>query len=129
LAHNIFEGGALARQLSSSHIQPRSLSGYQDFFRQNSNPETGWLEVNIGGGRDRDKEDKWEKAWVAFENRSLSFSQQAGGNFYLKVPMDQVLSFRTDVRFLFAVFDVSRYNHIFYMRVYFLVIPHALSGI
>ena len=28
-----YTGGQMTRQLSSSHVTPRSMSGYQDFFR------------------------------------------------------------------------------------------------
>ena len=89
-------GSTLSRQLSSSHIQPRSLSGYQDFFRQNSNPETGWLDVMISDSAGHTKQDKWEHAWVAFENRNLSFSHEAAGSYHYKVPMDLVMSFKID---------------------------------
>jgi len=44
----------------------------------------------------RSKEDKWEHAWVAFENRNLSFAREAAGEYYHKVPMDLVLSFKID---------------------------------
>ena len=89
----------MSRQLSSSHIQPRSLSGYQDFFRQNSNPEGGWLEIKIGAGHGIDKAaaTDWERSWVAFEDWLLSFSDQPGGtNPKLSIPMGDVVSFRTD---------------------------------
>lgn len=39
-------GGAISRQLSNSLQVPSTLTGYQDFFRKNSNlKEDGWLET------------------------------------------------------------------------------------
>ena len=87
------DGGALSRQISASHYNPRSLSGYEDFFRQNSSPESGWLKVRV------DNERAWSNRWVDFENWVLSVKDQPGAQPILNVPMDQVVSFRTDNSF------------------------------
>ena len=84
-------GGLLSRQMSTSHITPRSLTGYQDFFRQNSNPENGWLSLRVG------KTGEWDDRWVAFEDYTLSVYSSPGGGKLFDIPMDTVVSFRTDV--------------------------------
>ena len=91
---NLFDaGGALSRQLSSSLITPSSLSGYQDFFRQSSNREEGWLEMKTGG-----REDEWERKYVIFDEGVLRYgpSPEATLELFSAVPMDRVISFRTD---------------------------------
>jgi hypothetical protein len=84
-------GGMLSRQMSTSHVQPRSLTGYQDFFRQNSNPENGWLSLKVG------RTGEWDDRWVAFEDYTFSVYKSPGGAKLFDIPMDTVVSFRTDV--------------------------------
>ena len=85
-------GGPLSRQMSSSHITPRNLGQYQQFFRQNSIPESGWLEIRLG------REESWIKYWVVFDNASskLSYSTAMGGAPIATISMSEVVSFRTD---------------------------------
>lgn len=86
-------GGALSRQLSSSLITPSTMSGYQDFFRQSSNREEGWLEVKTGG-----RTDNWEWKYVIFDEGILRYgpAPAAALELFSVVPMDRVISFRTD---------------------------------
>ena len=84
-------GGMLSRQMSTSHVTPRSLSGYQDFFRQNSNPESGFLSLRVG------KTGQYEERFVAFEDSTLSVYTSPGSSRLFSISMDSVVSFRTDV--------------------------------
>jgi hypothetical protein len=84
-------GGMLSRQMSTSHVTPRSLSGYQDFFRQNSNPENGFLSLRVG------KTGQYEERYVAFEDSTLSVYASPGSPKLFSISMDAVVSFRTDV--------------------------------
>ena len=96
-------GGMLSRQMSTSHVTPRSLTGYQDFFRQNSNPENGWLSLRVSQTGD------WDDRWVAFEDYTLSVYRSPGGAKIFDIPMDTVVSFRTDVSVgVFLALDGSK---------------------
>jgi len=84
-------GGMLSRQMSTSHVTPRSLTGYQDFFRQNSNPENGWLSLKVG------QTGAWDERFAAFEDSTLSIYASPGSTRLFSISMDSVVSFRTDV--------------------------------
>jgi hypothetical protein len=79
--------------MSSSYVQPRSLLGYEDFFRQSSSREQGWLEVKMIGS------DEWSNKYVTLEDGELLFGDNedalSSGEGYA-VPMDRVISLRTD---------------------------------
>lgn len=85
-------GGLLSRQISSSHVAPRSLLGYQTFFRQNSPSESGWLEIRLGGA-----DQPWTKYWAVFDSASgkLSYSQTVDSQSIDSIPISKVVSFRT----------------------------------
>ena len=85
-------GGQLTRTLSQSHTTPRNLGGYQAFFRQNSIPEAGWLEIRLGIS------EGWVKYWVVFDNaaNTMSYSQSMNDIPVATIPMNHVVSFRTD---------------------------------
>ena len=99
-------GGMLSRQMSTSHVTPRSLTGYQDFFRQNSNPENGWLSLRVG------QTGEWDDRWVAFEDYTLSVYGNPGGAKLFDIPMDTVVSFRTDVssQVIISILMVKRWG-------------------
>ena len=78
-----------------SHIQPKNLAGYQDFFRQNSSVEQGWLL------RRKDNSPDWEKCWVVLEDGVFSFYADRDDVVQDKcerISMDNVISWRTNVR-------------------------------
>ena len=64
-------GGNLSRQASFSHIQPRSLTQYENFFSQSSSREVGWLELKVGQRR---SEGEWQRRWAVLQDGELSFS-------------------------------------------------------
>ena len=98
-------GGMLSRQMSTSHVTPRSLSGYQDFFRQNSNPESGFLSLRVG------KTGQYEERFVAFEDSTLSVYTSPGSSRLFSISMDSVVSFRTDVSGLLSFQFLSYRAH------------------
>ena len=83
--------------MSSSHIEPRTMSAYQDFFRQNSHPESGYLHLLVMD-KNTDK-DTWEERWVSFENDKLAIYERKNGRKIFEIQMNQVISFRTDDKY------------------------------
>jgi hypothetical protein len=64
-----------------------------------SSKEEGWLETKIG------RAELWERKWVVFDDGVLYYSTDRGANredsdLVTRVPMDRVISLRTDVRAL-----------------------------
>lgn len=85
-------GAPLTRQGSLSLITPPSIMGYQDFFRQNSNREHGWMYIKVG------RSTTWEKRWFVFDNGVLQHanSSKALSYEFVQIPMDTVITLRAD---------------------------------
>lgn len=91
-------GANLSKQLSASYAAPRNIQHYENFFRQSSNREEGWLDVKISqSGRN-----SWEKMYILFDNSENGFLQVAKSPSHfseistIKIPMERVVSFRTE---------------------------------
>ena len=111
-------GGMLSRQMSTSHVTPRSLSGYQDFFRQNSTREDGFLSLKVG------KTGQYEERYVAFEDSTLSVYSAPGSTKLFSISMDSVVSFRTDVsRRPFNSDHSGQFSHFFFPYIYHVYRP------
>ena len=85
-------GGGIRRQLSFSHIQPKKLADYENFFRQNSSREAGWLLMK------GEFSENWNKKYVILEDGVFTFSSTDDGNpeDYESISMDTVVSWRTN---------------------------------
>lgn len=86
-------GQPLSKQVSHSLITPSSLSGYTQFFKQNSFREEGWADVKI------DKDATWRKMYFIFDDSVLKYGSgpQAPPSSFASIPMDNVMSLRADV--------------------------------
>lgn len=67
--------------------------------RQYSSKEDGWLELRIGHSN------RWERKWVIFEQSSLQFGpeESASRDKFQIIPMDSVVSIRTEVKSLYGI--------------------------
>ena len=87
-----------SRMLSVSHTQPRSLIGYEEFFRQNSTKKEGLLELKMNNIQN------WIRAWFVFESGGLGYYSctEDGQPVYSKliatIPADSITAVRTNVR-------------------------------
>ena len=83
----------MTKQVAQSLYNPMTLTGYTEFFRQNSNREDGWADVRI------DKETTWRKMWFIFDDGILKYGSgpHAPPSSFASIPMDNVLSLRADV--------------------------------
>jgi hypothetical protein len=74
------------------------MMGYEQFFRISSSREEGWLETKLG------RTEHWMRKWVVFDDGVLNLFPNQDINDCLdddagiiEIPMDQVVSLRTDV--------------------------------
>ena len=98
------------RKMSQSHVMPRSMEDFENFFRfstkcddillsimthfrQSSSREDGWLDVKIG------RQNEWKRQWVVFDDCVLYLSDQPQSDRKMcrAISMDRVISIRTDV--------------------------------
>lgn len=78
------------------------MTGYEQFFRISSSREEGWLETKLG------RKESWTRKWVVFDDGVLNlFSSQNVRDLdpddddgMIEIPMDEVVSLRTDVSFV-----------------------------
>lgn len=85
------------RELAVSHKEIRSLSGYLDFFRQNSGVVQAIIE------RKKKSTNNWEEIYVIFEDEVLTFYDLAQDSMSPteiidSIPMESVATVRTDRR-------------------------------
>ncbi|KAJ1398280.1 hypothetical protein B484DRAFT_424932 [Ochromonadaceae sp. CCMP2298] len=85
-------GRPLTKQVSMSLITPHTLTGYTDFFRQNSNREDGWISIKIGSN------DTFRNKWVVFDDGELKYAPHPScrDEEYTHVPMNSVVKLRAD---------------------------------
>jgi len=91
-ASNNLAGRPLTKQVSLSLITPQTLTGYTEFFRQNSHREDGWISVKIGHS------DAWVNKWFIFDEGVLKYGphpSSAEGEFVC-IPLQNVIKLRAD---------------------------------
>lgn len=106
------------------------------FCRQNSSPESGYVEVQ------HEKSDKWEKLWMAFNESVLNFySDPISRTDSFSVPMDKVISFRaddnsqfpimsivtTEKRYRIRLSNVEEVNFVFFFIILLCICSYILS--
>lgn len=90
-------GQPLTKQVSHSLITPSNILEYNRFFKQSSNREDGWADVKI------DRETTWRRMWFVFDDSVLKYGPgpHAPESSFVPIPMDNVMSLRADVSFVF----------------------------
>lgn len=106
------QGGLLSRQMSVSYNVQNSRIDYQDFFRRNTNKEEGWLLAR------HNIHDQWVRRWFIFEDSVLRYgpSQTADFSEFIVIPMDKVVSIRTDNAFGKNAFRLTTTDNKLYLQ-------------